>query len=259
MNKLIYFYKSIILEIFCRKNDKNFLQLPFPFFKLLLICGCIGLLRNDLEIIFKIPFFYSFSPDIVFTMFVWPIHLFLFPAMLLHFLLKKMKYDKLPIESIYSLFFSLQIIHLIIPPLDRFGYYIGIPYWYTFGDHVNTTDWSANLLLMTPGIIAAWIISIYAVVKVLRKYISVCWKDISVIVFVIMTIIFIPTYVVWPTLNTIFNHVFGLWASSFDPRVKILPVTIFWGYGTYFALTALMGGFYYKFSEAKNNLVSSLS
>jgi hypothetical protein len=98
----------------------------------------------------------------------------------------------------------------------------------------------------TPGIIVGWWITAYASAKVLRQQLGIGWFAIIATSLATFIILAIPKDIIFPTMNALFNRAFGpyLWSP-----LKYLAVTPkwfpFWGYGTYYALTAFVGLVYY--------------
>lgn len=245
MKRLLHGYASLFREMVFLKDDSALLTLPVNLPLLIIICGIIGLTRNALQVGLNTPVFYSFTPDILWTMFFWPIHLFLFPSMLLHALLRLIGYKRIRVESIYSLAFYLQILHLLVPVFDWLGFAIGLPWMYELGVPAKSTDFYINYLVMTPGIIVAWLITGYMVAKVLKQHLKIIWPGLTMACAITFSFILIPIYFIWPTFNTLFNQIFGIlvWDIT-DPRLNV-PRQIQWGYGTYMATTSILGLYYF--------------
>ena len=253
MKSLLNGYASLFREMVFLKGDSAFFKLPANLPLLVIICGIIGLTRNALQVGLNTPIFYSFTPDILWTMFFWPIHLFLFPSMLLHGLLRLMGYQRISIESVFGLTFYLQILHILVPFFDWLGFAIGLPWMYELGVPAKSTDLYINYLVMTPGIIVAWIITGYMVAKVLKQNLKVAWPTITMTSVITFSLILIPIYFIWPTFNTLFNQIFGIlvWDNN-DPRLNV-PRQIQWGYGTYMALTSILGMVYFLWQRRKED------
>lgn len=247
MKKILKGYASLAREMFNLPNDLSFLSLPTGLVVLIVVCGVIGLIRNALSTYLHIlPGYYSFHLDILWTMFNFPIYLFLFPGALLHWSLHRLGYQDVRIESIYGLSFHLQMIHLVVPFLDWLGYQLGMPWAHTVGTHIIRTHWYTNDIYMTPGIIAGWWITGYIVTRVFRQRLGIGWFATILTSLITFLSILIPTYFLFPGLNTLFNRTFGLlfWYPQdylYDSPTWFLQ----WGSGTYFALTALLGLAYY--------------
>jgi len=255
VNKVFRGYIALIREALGLHNDGSFLLLPAGPLVLILICGIIGSLRNVLSVSLDVlPGFYSFYPDILWTMFNFPVHLFLFPGALLHVQLQRLGFQNVRVEAIYGLSFYLQIIHLIVPLLDWLGYHLGMPWAYTLGTEIVRTSWYTNRVYMTPGIIIGWWITGYIVARVLRQRLAIGWSAIILISLTTFLVIFLPTYVFFTGLNTLFNRTFGLWFWNpqnymFDSPSWFLQ----WGNGTYFALTAIIGTAYYAWQRKRED------
>lgn len=256
MRKILKGCISLVREMLNLPNDASFLSLPVRLSVLVAICGLIGLVRNALSTgLDVLPGFYSFHPDILWTMFNFPIHLFLFPGALLHWQLQLLGYRDVRVETIFGLSFHLQIIHLIIPFLDWLGYHLGMPWAYTIGTDIVRTSWYTNRVYMTPGIIVGWWITAYMVAKVLRKRLGVGWFAVIFTSLTTFLVIFFPTYVFFTALNTLFNRAFGLW--FWDPQNYMFDSPSWflqWGNGMYFALTALLGLVYYLRRLSKDSM-----
>ena len=246
-------------------NDASFLSLPASFGVLIVICGIIGLLRNvqhvaidnasvrlyspDPAVLWRWgirPKFYSLDPDLLWTMFNFPTYLFLVPSALLHWQLHLLGYRRVNAAAIFGLSFHLQILHLIVPFFDWLGFRMGLPWAYTFGAHKVATAWYLNYAVMTPGILVAWWLTAYMVVKVLKRRLEIRWPAVILTSLTTFFFIFFSVYLFFPTYNTLFARAFGVWTwNPNDPRLGY-PILINWGYGTYFALTALLGLVYYQ-------------
>jgi hypothetical protein len=264
-------YASLMRELLGLRNDASFLSLPARLTLLIVVCSVIGLLRNALSVALDDssrlysydpgvlwllgirPKFYSFDPDIVWVMLNFPVQLFLFPAALLHWQLQALGYRRVETATIFALSFNLQVLHLIVPFFDWLGFKMGMPWQYTIGDHKVATQWYINFLVMSPGIILAWLLTAYIVAKVLRQRLGIRWPAVILTSLTTFVVILMPTYFFFPTFNTLFARAFGVltWNPE-DPRIKY-PILIQWGYGTYFALTALLGLIYYLKRRSKGS------
>jgi hypothetical protein len=251
MKKILSGYISLFREMLLIKNDVSFLVIPASLTLTIVICGLIGWIRNALQVGLGTPIFYSFTPDILWTMFFWPIHLFLFPSMILHTLLQWFGHQKINAESVFALAFHLQILHIFVPLFDWLGFAIGLPWMYELGTPAKSTDLYINYLVMTPGIIVVWTITGYMVARVLKKNLEISWPLIITASAITFFFILIPIYFIWPTFNTLFNQIFGIlvWDNN-DPRLNV-PRQIQWGYGTYMALTSLLGLAYFAQQRQK--------
>ena len=255
MREIIKGYTALVREVLGLRNDGSFISLPAGLAVLILICGIIGTIRNILSVSMNIlPGFYSFHLDMIWTMFVFPIQLYLFPSAFLHWQLHRLGYRDVRAETVYGLSFHLQGLHLLIPFVDWFGYYVlGMPWSYTIGTHIIRTHWYTNLLFFTPGVIVAWWITGYLVARTLRK-LEVRWSAVILTSLTTFLVILFPTYFLFTAFNTLFNRTFGLllWYPQ-DFFVDSPSWFLHWGYGTYFALTALVGLVYYLRSRSREN------
>jgi len=255
VKRLLGGYASLIREMLGLPNDASFLSLPARLAVLIAICGIIGLLRNALSAGLNVlPGFYSFHPDMIWTMFIFPIHLFLFPAALLHWLLCLLGYHNVQVEAVFALSFHLQILHLVIPFLDWLGYHLGMPWSYVIGTQVVRTRWYTNDIYMTPGIIIGWWITAYVVARVLRKRLGIRWWAVILTSLTTFLVILFPTYFLFTAFNTLFNRTFGLllWYPQ-DFPYNSPSWFLFWGYGMYFAVTGLLGLLYYLRNRSKGS------
>jgi hypothetical protein len=246
VKKILKGYTSLVREMLNLPNDASFLSLPAGLWVLIVFCGIIGLVRNAISVIFKAPGFYSFEPDILWTMLTFPVNLFLFPGALLYWQLQLLGYRDLNVNSIFGLSFHLQMIHLIVPFIDLIGFGLGMPPYYVIGSRAIATEWYTNLLYMTPGIIIGWWVTAYTVARVFKRRLGIGWFAILFTSLTTFVVILIPTYIIFPALNTIFSRMFGPWLWSPLKYLAMTPKWFpFWGNGTYFALTALFGVAYY--------------
>ena len=255
MKKILDGYISLIREMLGLRNNALFLSFPASVTVLILVCGLIGLVRNAMSTAWNVlPGYYSFLPDILWTMFNFPIFLFLFPGALLHWLLHRFGYRDVRLEAVFALSFYLQLIHLIVPFIDWLGYRLGMPWAYTLGTDIVRTSWYTNRIYMTPGSIVGWWITAYIVTKVFHQRMGVRWLAAILASLTTFLAIFFPTYMFFTGLNTIFNRTFGLW--FWDPQNYMFDSPSWflqWGSGTYFALAALLGLIYYLKHLSKDN------
>ncbi len=256
MKKILKGYRSLFREMLNISNDASFLSPPANLIFLIAICGIIGLLRNSFSIwLHVLPGFYSFHPDMIWTMFIFPVQLCLFPSALLHWLLQLMGYRQFDVKSIYGLSFHLQILHLIIPFLDWLGYRLGMPWAYTLGTDIIRTHWYTNLLHFTPGVIVGWWITGYMIAKVLRVHFGIHWWPLVLASLTTFLVILVPTYFLFPTFNTLFNKAFGLWYwYPQDYFVDSPTWFLHWGYGTYFGITSVIGLVYYLKRRSEDSI-----
>jgi hypothetical protein len=239
-------YVSLFREALGIPNDGSFLVPPANPIVLILICGIIGLIRDVLSIALRAPAFYSFQGDILLTSFAFPVQLCLLPGALLDWQLRKLGYRDLAADSIFGLSFYLQALHLIIPFVDAAGFALGIPPEYELFANSIRSEWYTNVLHMSPGILFGWWVTAYVTAKVLRKRLGIRWPAMLLAGATTYAAILIPTYFVFPALNTVFSRTFGpyLWnpLDYLFVHPKWYP---FWGYGWYFTLSAVPGLIYY--------------
>jgi hypothetical protein len=256
VKKILNGYVSLFREMLNLQNDASFLSPTAGLVTLIAICGGIGLVRNMASTYLQIlPGFYNFQPDILWTMFNFPIHLWLFGGMLLHWQLRLLGYRDLNVVSIFALAFHLQILHLIVPFLDWVGYYrLGMPWEYILGPHPIANEWYTNIMYYTPGIIVGWWITAYATARTLRLRLEISWFAIILASFSTFIIMAIPKDIIFPTTNTLFNRAFGPWLWSPLKYLTVFPKWFpFWGYGTYYALSWIFGLVYYLRYRSRNS------
>jgi len=97
---------------------------------MIIFLGLTGISRNILEVILGGKWaraWFSLSPDVLFTMFFYPIFLCFFSTTLLHFFSNKLGL-KVKIKEILSVLLLLQIMHLFIPLFDGIADLYNIPY-----------------------------------------------------------------------------------------------------------------------------------
>jgi len=96
----------------------------------IIFLGLIGLLRNVSEVILGGRWaraWFALKPDVLFTMFFYPIFLCFFSTTLLHFFSNKLGL-KVKIKEVLSVLLLLQIMHLFIPLFDGIADLYNIPY-----------------------------------------------------------------------------------------------------------------------------------
>ena len=247
MKQILRGYASLFREFLGWPNDGAFSTPPASPALLIAICGFLGFARNAFSVALGAPHgFYSMDPDIQWTMVTFPIHLSLFAPALLHGLLRMLGHRGVDADAVFGLAFHLQVLQLIIPFIDWLGFALGLPPYYVLGSKSIATEWYTNRLYMTPGIILAWWVTAYLVARVLGSRLGIKWPAILLASLTSFTVILVPTYLLFPALNTVFSRTFGpyLW----NPLKYILDYPKwfpFWGNGTYFAVTAVLGLIYY--------------
>lgn len=258
MRSLFQGYGALFREIAFLPNDGSYLRLPASLPVLVIICGAIGTVRNLVSVAFGIPRFYSLDLNIVYTMFIWPWHLFVLPGALLHATLHLLRCRNVRIDQVFGLTFHLQALHLAVPFFDWVGWRLNVPWGYVLGHGFYYTDWQTNkgygiegfinngwymnMLIMSLGIVLAWLVAGYTVPKVLRQRLRLGWTPIVIALAVTWTAILIPAYFIWPAFNTLLER--GLsFVASLLPFIHA-PHRTMWGYGSYFGLTALLATWY---------------
>lgn len=226
----------------------------------------IGLIRLLLEVALRIDLngkWYSFDPDIVFVMSVFPFYLCFFLAMSTDIVLKMMKI-KAEFKKIFSLFFLLQIFHLIIPLFDYLGTTFHLansfqPYLNCGACSLNifsnaTNAWQV-LIILTPliifftppqlitlGITISWMTVAVIFYKHLEQEFQISLFKKIIIIFILFQIIYWPIYKYFVLFDGIFNSLTGIKHYNH------------YGYGFYFLTFALIGlAYYLKKINEKNN------
>jgi hypothetical protein len=108
-----------------------------------IVLGSIGTLRNLLEVAIGGAWanaWFALKPDIFFTMVMYPVFLAFFPAVLLWFFSTLFKI-KVKMSDLFSLFFLMQILHLVIPFFDGLADRFRIPH----GVHIPLQAYVAML------------------------------------------------------------------------------------------------------------------
>jgi len=232
----------------------------------LITLAIIGILRVVLQVHFKIFLdekWFSLDPDILFTMACYPIYLCFFMFMCLHLALKLFKiYDCE--EKLISFFFWIQLLHLLIPLIDAFGFRYNIPY--NMAPYLNAQGMSFNLslnpfadiknfwmfpLYLTPflllftrvttlGINIAWLLAFIAFFLFLRKELKMKFNVITIVFLLMFQILYWPISKYYFVFDQLFDRITGM--------------TIFnhYGYGTYFLIFGIIGTIYFWTINRKN-------
>lgn len=236
-------YPDLVREIFFLKNNKNFFKLKLSIFSIILILGGIGFLRNALHVFLGItqtPEWHSFNPDIVFTMFVFPIYLCFFSAFILHFLSEWIG-EKIPYNKLFSFAFYLQFLHLIVPFLDYIGFQLQLPWFFPLALPA-IQGYFFPVLVFTLGITVIWLVTGYLTSKVFIKYFKIKKIETALILTTCFIFLYLPIYHLWPAFNTVFNFFFI--PGPVSPK-------FFYGYGAFFVICSFIGIWYYKKKIAK--------
>jgi hypothetical protein len=237
-------FLAITREAFGQKNGAEFLATPQRLWLLILCCTAIGLVRNTIAVWLGettvLGKWYSFDLDVMLAMALWPNYLLFFGSFSIHLILKILGEKKVSYRKVFSYFFYLQLLHLVIPFPDLINFKYGIPITFHFTEGQIVNDYYTNGLSMSIGIVLVWLVTGYMTLKLFRKYQRV--KVLSLLVAAIVTfgMIVVKGYLVWPTYNTIFNQLFGI-EKPFPP--------VFWGYSAYFFSMIIVGVAYYLYNE----------
>ena len=108
----------------------NIHQKNLKIISVIFILGLIGVTRNILEVYIGGKWaraWFSLKPDVLFTMFFFPIFLCFFSITLLHFFSNHLGL-KINIREILSVLFLLQVLHLFIPFFDGLAHLYNIPF-----------------------------------------------------------------------------------------------------------------------------------
>lgn len=233
----------------------------------LVILALIGIIRVILQVQYKIFLddkWFSFDPDILFTMACYPVYLCFFMFMCLHLILKLFKVHHKE-EQLISFFFWIQLMHLLIPFLDAIGFRYNIPcnmhpylnaQGMSFGFSLNPfanmkSIWSlpiyfTPLLLLftrvtTFGINMTWFLVSLLFLIFLRKKIKIDSLASFTIFFLMFQILYWPVYKYYFIFDRLFNQVTGI--ARFTH----------YGYGTYFLIFGAIGVIYFWVVTHKRN------
>jgi hypothetical protein len=232
-------FVAFLSELAGRGSDDSHLKLRISVPLLVAVTGLVGVLRLALEVALGVRFhpkWYTFDPDIVFTMFFFPPSLLFFGTAVLHVMIRFVAGRDVDLRRLVSVFAYTQVLHLVVPVADALGFALGMPSYYNLGSGYALNQWYTLLLAFTPGIIVAWALTLYIAAKVLLLRFSLGISSVLVILILTIPWLIVPIYIVWPTFNTLSNRLLGISA-----RVEFL----YWGYGAYFALTTFLGALYY--------------
>ena len=243
-------YGELFRVFFGRKNSQSFLVLDRTLWQLLLILGGIGTLRNLLEVHFGItytPKWYSLDADIFFVMFVFPIHLCFWGAVIIT-LFARLFNRQIPFLPLVAFLYYLQILHLLVPIIDRMGARLHFPQLFLIFGTDLVSPYFCFPLPMTLGIMVIWSLSAYLTLKILHRTFQIPLLQTLAIGVLAFITLYLPIYHLWPTWNTIFAMATGAPPEHFlikSAEFKTVEQP-FWGYGFYFLLTGLIGIHYYR-------------
>lgn len=149
---------------------------------LIIILGFIGIFRNILEVLLGGEWaraWFTLKPDVLFTMFFYPIFLCFFSATLLHFFSNQLGL-KVSMKKIISILFLLQILHLAVPFFDGIADLYNIPYRINFNSSLykklifSPLAFTPLILLFTwptsLGIDIAWFFVAFILLKLYLKH-----------------------------------------------------------------------------------------
>jgi hypothetical protein len=214
--------------------------------------AAIGLVRLWTAVFFGIDLngkWYSFDPDVVFIMAVYPIYLCFFLFMCTDLLLGRLgeKHDR---RKLLALFVLLQLLHLIIPFVELFAEATKIPFLFEPYMNVGGTDPNPFCLasgpldfaivltplififthpvMITPGIVAAWAISGIALFRFLVSQ-GIRAGKAGLVVFAMAHVAYWPIYKYFFVADGLFNAIAGIEAYNH------------FGYGLFFLGFGLLG------------------
>ncbi len=217
-------------------------------FLTILVLGLIGIARNTEEVILGItlnPKWYSLEPDVLFTMFSFPIYLCFFTAFIFYSLSRIMT-PSLSYKRIFNCCFNLQLLHLVIPIFDFIGLKLNIHYsFYIFKSIALDNFYFFPALIMTLGIIIAWLVALLLVsLAFFRKLTN--WRF-----WLVLSIVFSTLY--WPIyhLFPLFDHLTNKIICRILPIGPLSCQSLVIGYGMFFAVSASIGVFYFVLQKRK--------
>lgn len=234
--RLVAGQASFWREMARRPAGDAHLRLPAGPFAMLAILAAVGLARDALAVLFGIVGprgkWYSFDPDIVFSMAFWPAHLLFVGVLLIHGGLRLVGVRNVDRRQLVAAFFHLQILHLSVPFLELVGFSLGLPHRFHIGEGRVMTPYYTNGIAMSLGIIVVWLVAFYAAWTIAFARFRLPKARALPVMGIAWLSMASWTYVFFPTLNTVFDAVFALPASK--------PQS-YWGYGVFFALTTFAG------------------
>ncbi|MDD5089303.1 MAG: hypothetical protein PHQ23_00135 [Candidatus Wallbacteria bacterium] len=231
--------RSLLRELFFLPNNGEFLETALSAPAITVFLAFLGLARILMEVWFGIvlhPKVYTLQPDIVFCMMVFTVYLCWFGSASLHFCLKLFQIH-VKKRSLLALIFHLQMIHLIIPPVDYLGLKIGVP-WYFFSTRYEISWYWLPGLVLPLGHLCAWVVTWILLIRVLIIRMKLPMARTLAGSVLAFNALYWPIYHLWPLFNTIFNFLAGLPNDPFNGY--------FWGYGLFFLISAAAGMVYIK-------------
>jgi len=171
-----------LFKYFFQPRIKYLLEISLSTDLILIILGFIGISRNILEVLLGGEWaraWFALKPDVLFTMFFYPIFLCFFSATLLHFFSNQLGL-KVSMKKIISILFLLQILHLVIPFFDGIADIYNIPYRINFNISLykklifSPLAFTPLILLFTwptsLGIDIAWFFITFILLKLYLKH-----------------------------------------------------------------------------------------
>ena len=234
----------------------------------ILILAAVGILRVVLEVKLKVFLddkWFSYSPDILFAMAMYPIYLCFFIYLCLHIILKFFKIKDAGNKLIVFMFL-IQLMHLLIPVFDYIGLHWNIPWnttpylnsagmYYGFSPNpfydlknilmlpiyftpfllifTKVTTLGINVIWVLVGIIFSWFM-----IRVLRAG----WLKTLLIILILFQLIYWPVYRYHYAFNQLFNRIAGI------------NYVNYYGYGTYFLIFGAIGVVYFLASSKKGTV-----
>lgn len=217
---------------------------------ILVYLGLLGIIRLAMEIAVVDSLnswalrdlFYVFRADTVFTMFFFVIFLCFFSAAVINCLSKRLG-GRQQFSELLKLLITLQFVHLIIPLGDYLGAMIGMPSGYEILTNEYLVKYYLSpALFMTPGVILGWLIALFAVTSFLIKKYKLSPPKALLVDFIIFMLVFWPTYMFPVLFNAIFDALAGIKCATLAG--VCVHAHVFWGYGIFFAVLAILGMVY---------------
>lgn len=224
-----------------------------------LLLALIGIIRTVLEVKLGICLdakWFSYSPDILFAMACYPVHLCFFIFMCLHLIFRAYRIQNTGRKLIVFLFL-IQLSHLLIPFLDYYGFTYNVPYNFLPLLNAQTMSYDFTLnpfadlkniyflpiyftpfillftLVTTLGINLTWLMVGIGFVFFLLKGLRIPAGKTIAVTLIIFQIIYWPVYKYHFVFNWIFNRLTGVHDLNF------------YGYGTYFLVSGAIGFYYF--------------
>jgi hypothetical protein len=241
VNRLVQGWLSLLRALSGRPSGDAHLRLPAGLWTMLAILSVIGVARDAISVGLGIAGpggkWYSFDPDIVCAMMLWPAQLLFFGVFLIHGGLRLLGVRGVPYRQLLAFFFYLQALHLLVPFIDAVGFDLGMRYRFHLAAQHVTNPYHSNGISASLGIIVVWLITWLAAFRiVLGHFRAPLWRTLVVLAVTFLVIVAV-TYVLFPTFNTVFDAIMGL--APTRPRS-------YWGNTMFFLLTTVVGLLYYR-------------